>query len=138
MTSVIVLTRFLLAFLVLFTVTSIENGLTKRRIQAQGSNCVSLAFFSPLSCGYKVYISRRGIILNKEQLRILIGENIRKERLTRGMTIEQLSETLGQSPGFVDLIERGKRGVTSYTLLKLAEVFKVSIDSFFGHAHTNP
>lgn len=71
--------------------------------------------------------------MSKEQLRTLIGENIRKERLAHHMTIDQLSKSLGQSPGFVGLIESGKRGATSDTLLKLAKIFDVSIDSFFGH-----
>jgi len=72
--------------------------------------------------------------MNKEQLRILIGENIRKERLARSMTIDELSESLGQSSGFVGLIECGKRGATTYTLLKLAEIFNTSVDSLLGHA----
>ena len=72
--------------------------------------------------------------MDKEQLRILIGKNIRKERLTQNMTIDQLAEELDVSSMFVNLLENGKRGVTSHTFLKLAETFNVSIDSFFGRA----
>ena len=72
--------------------------------------------------------------MDKEQLRIIMGKNIRKERLARNMTVEQLSEFLEQSSGFVNLIEGGKRGISSYTLLKLSEALNVSIDSIFRNA----
>jgi len=69
--------------------------------------------------------------VTKERLRVIIGENIRGERVSRGISIDELSEMLDLTPGFVGLIERGQRGTTSSTLFKLADVFEISIDSLF-------
>ena len=69
--------------------------------------------------------------MTKERLRVIIGENIRGERVSRGISIDELSEMLDLTPGFVGLIERGQRGTTSSTLFKLADVFEISIDSLF-------
>ena len=69
--------------------------------------------------------------MTKKRLRIIIGENIRSERIARSISMEELAELLGLTPGFVGLIERGQRGATPITLLKLSDVFGMAIDSFF-------
>ena len=69
--------------------------------------------------------------MTKERLRIIIGENIRNERIARSISIDELAEMLELTSGFVGLIERGQRGTTPITLFKLADVFGLSIDSFF-------
>ncbi|MCL2421702.1 MAG: helix-turn-helix domain-containing protein [Defluviitaleaceae bacterium] len=69
--------------------------------------------------------------MTKERLRVIIGENIRNERISRNISIDELAEMIGLTPGFVGLIERGQRGTTSNTLLKLSDVFSISIDSLF-------
>ncbi|MCL2399075.1 MAG: helix-turn-helix transcriptional regulator [Defluviitaleaceae bacterium] len=69
--------------------------------------------------------------MTKERLRIIIGENIRTERIARNISIDELAELLELTSGFVGLIERGQRGTTPNTLFKLADVFGTSIDSFF-------
>jgi len=72
--------------------------------------------------------------MTKFELRIIIGENIRKERLARDISIDELSEMIDLSPGFVGLIERGVRGTTPKTLYMLSEVFDIPIDSLFRKA----
>ena len=69
--------------------------------------------------------------MNKFKLRIVIGENVRKERLARGISIDELADLLGLTSGFVGLIERGQRGATPITLYKLSTVFGTPIDKFF-------
>jgi transcriptional regulator with XRE-family HTH domain len=69
--------------------------------------------------------------MQKENLRQIIGENIRAERLARDLSIEELANLLGLTTGFVGLIERGRRGATAFTLYKLSEIFKQPIDSIF-------
>ena len=69
--------------------------------------------------------------MTKERLRAIIGENIRNERISRNISIDELAEMLDLTSGFVGLIERGQRGTTPNTLYKLADVFSMSIDSFF-------
>jgi transcriptional regulator with XRE-family HTH domain len=75
--------------------------------------------------------------MTKEFLRKLVGNNIRNERTASNMTLYEFSERLGLTPGFVGLIERGKRGATAYDLYKISEVFKISVDDLFLCAPEN-
>ena len=69
--------------------------------------------------------------MTKERLRLIIGENIRKERSARDISVEELAGMLGLTAGFVGLIERGQRGTTPITLFKLADIFNMSLDALF-------
>ena len=71
--------------------------------------------------------------MTKDKLRQTIGNNIRNIRLASGMCIDELSESLELTSGFVGLIERGQRGATAYTLYKLSEVFDIPVDSIFSN-----
>lgn len=57
-----------------------------------------------------------------------IGKKIRKERVIRNLTLEQLAEILDLSPSYMGLIERGQRGISIETLYKLAVTFNVTTD----------
>jgi len=72
--------------------------------------------------------------MTKARLRVIIGENIRNERIARDISIDELSEMLDLTPGFVGLIERGQRGTTSSTLYRLSEVFDMPIDVLFRNS----
>ena len=69
--------------------------------------------------------------ITKEQLRKIIGANIRKLREDRNISIEELSAMLDLTPGFIGLIERGQRGTTSICLYNVAAVFGESIDNLY-------
>ena len=69
--------------------------------------------------------------MTKERLKIIMGENIRRERIALGMSIDELAQLLALTPGFLGLIERGERGVTPYNLFKLADIFGLPTDKFF-------
>ena len=69
--------------------------------------------------------------MTNAMLRTLIGSNIRKERIACGLTIDDLSKLLDLTEGAVGLIERGMRGATPLTLLKLSDIFNRPIDHFF-------
>ncbi len=71
--------------------------------------------------------------MTKENLKKIMGSNIRDARIERGLSIDELAELLKLTPGFVGLIERGQRGVTAYTLYKLSVVFDTNPNSFFIH-----
>jgi len=71
--------------------------------------------------------------VTKEEVRSMVGVNIRNERHNHSLSIEELSELLDITPGFLGLIERGERGATPHNLLKLANVFDSPIDRFFYH-----
>lgn len=57
-----------------------------------------------------------------------IGGNIRRERLLRRMSMEELSEILQLSTAFIGLIERGQRGAKLANLLKISEVFGITVN----------
>jgi transcriptional regulator with XRE-family HTH domain len=61
----------------------------------------------------------------------IVGEHIREYRLKNHMTLDTLAKFLGITQGFLGLIERGKRGLSFKNLLKLADIFNVSVDTFF-------
>jgi len=64
----------------------------------------------------------------------VIGNNIRKERTKRSMSIEEFSEIMQLSTTFIGLIERGQRGVKLANLMKIAEIFSVSVnDLLYTH-----
>jgi transcriptional regulator with XRE-family HTH domain len=70
--------------------------------------------------------------MTKEQFRKSIGENIRIERLQRNMSIDELAELLDLTPGFVGLIERGRRGATAYNIHRISEIFNLSVDKLYA------
>ena len=76
--------------------------------------------------------------MTKDQLKVIIGENIRNERILRKISIDELAEMLDLTSGFVGLIERGQRGTTTIALYKLAGIFGLSIDSFFRQKRSMP
>jgi len=71
--------------------------------------------------------------MTKYELRAVLGQNIRAERHSRGLTVDELSELMDITPGFLGLIERGERGITAFNLLKFSSVFGLPIDSLFHH-----
>jgi len=58
----------------------------------------------------------------------IIGANIRRERLLRRMSMEELSEILQLSTAFIGLIERGQRGAKLANLMKISEVFGITVN----------
>ena len=58
----------------------------------------------------------------------IIGSNMRYERKKRNLTIEELAEMIGMAPGFLGLVERGQRGTSIKNLVKVADIFSISLD----------
>ena len=58
----------------------------------------------------------------------IIGSNVRRERMLRNMSIEELSEILQLSTAFIGLIERGHRGAKLYNLLRIADIFGITVN----------
>jgi len=71
--------------------------------------------------------------MTNEELRPIMGGNVRKVRVAHRLIKNELSKLLGITPNALDLIERGDRGVTAANLLKLSEVFNVSMEIFYQH-----
>ena len=63
----------------------------------------------------------------------LLGKHIREQRKVKKYTLEQLAEMLDVSTTFIGQIERAKGIPSLETLVKIANVLEVSIDSLlFG------
>ena len=71
--------------------------------------------------------------MTNEELRSIMGDNVRKVRVAHRLIRNELSKLLGITPNALDLIERGDRGVTAANLLKLSEVFNVPMEIFYQH-----
>lgn len=65
--------------------------------------------------------------LSKERLRV-ISQNIRNARIERGLTQEEIAESVGVSTEYYGQIESGNKAPSLETLLNIAECMNVSID----------
>jgi len=71
--------------------------------------------------------------MTNEQLRPIMGDNVRKVRIAHRLIKNELPKLLGITPNALDLIERGNRGVTPANLLKLSEIFNTPMEIFYQH-----
>lgn len=62
---------------------------------------------------------------------ITIGQNIRRLRLERGLSQEQLALQAQVNRGYTGAIERGERRVSVATLAKLAQALGVELSKLF-------
>jgi len=67
----------------------------------------------------------------------VLGKRIREERTSRNLTIEQLSELVNLSPSYLGLVERGERGLSVEKLIKITDVFVISVDSLLQDGETS-
>ena len=60
-----------------------------------------------------------------------VGSDIRAMRRSRRMTLQNLADATGRSPGWLSLIERGQAQPAIKDLRQIAELFDVNISFFF-------
>ena len=58
----------------------------------------------------------------------LLGKRIREERRKRDLTQEQLAEAVDITYPYVGQVERGERGISLETLIKITNQFGVTVD----------
>ena len=58
-------------------------------------------------------------------MRKLVGENVRRFRLEKGLTQEELAEQAGFSQQYISGLERGSRNPTVVTLFEIGQVLGV-------------
>ena len=68
--------------------------------------------------------------MGKSEFKALVGKNVKKQRIERGLSIGELAVLLDLTPMFIASIERGERGLTMYNLFKLAHVLDVPVEIF--------
>lgn len=69
--------------------------------------------------------------IEKSDVLNVIGSNIKRARLLRGLTQEKLSEELDTSTNFISLVERGASGLSLTNLVDLCNILKVDIAFIF-------
>lgn len=69
-----------------------------------------------------------------DELTLIIGGNIRRLRKQRGLKQRELATLIYSSNAGVSAWENGYNQPNAYSLMKLAEVFKCSIDDLFKEA----
>ena len=67
-------------------------------------------------------------------VRLRVGRNVRRLRLSRGLSQEQLAELAGNSPKHLGLVESGKVNVTIDILAAIATGLSVNVAELFGPA----
>lgn len=71
-------------------------------------------------------------IATRAALKEVLGENIRFHRKLMDMTLAELAEVLNITPGYLGLVERGKRTLYIEKLKYISEVLGVSINSLLS------
>lgn len=59
-------------------------------------------------------------------MRRLVGDNVRRLRLERGLTQEQFAASSGFTQQYISDLERGRRNPTVVSLLELAQALDVT------------
>lgn len=62
----------------------------------------------------------------KNELKALIGSNIKREREKAGLTQEALSEMIALEAKTLSAVERGNVGISMSSLLRICDVLKIS------------
>lgn len=71
-------------------------------------------------------------------IRITVGENLRRIRLAKELSQEALAHDAGIAPSFLSQIENGKRSATITTLDVLVKALKVPITELFAPPVVKP
>ena len=69
--------------------------------------------------------------MNKEEIAIVIGENIKRYRIQNGWTQQELGAKIGISKNAIGNYEKGFRSPKKDTMFDLANAFNISIDDLF-------
>ena len=67
-------------------------------------------------------------------VRRVVGRNVRRVRLDRGLTQEELAHDAEIAPSYLSQIESGKRNPTVNLLQTLAATLRIPIVEFFSEA----
>lgn len=68
---------------------------------------------------------------SNDEIRQVIGDNLRQLREQRNSSLEEIADEIDVTPGFLGLVERGKRGTQWINLLTLANLYEVEIGDLF-------
>lgn len=70
-------------------------------------------------------------MINMGQIKRILGDNIRRLRISKGWTQVYLADVLELTPSFFTLVESGQRGMSLEVVEATAEIFNVPVASLF-------
>lgn len=76
--------------------------------------------------------------ITKSDVLQVIGKNIKRIRLLRGLSQETLASDLQKSINFVSLVERGESGLSVSTIVDICRVLKVDANCIFEGVIASP
>lgn len=85
---------------------------------------------------YNYSIRIGGVKVNKNELMLFVGSNIRRYRLEHNLTQDQLAEKVGISTSFCANLERGKKSMSLMTLRDIADALEISVDYLLYEKNT--
>ncbi len=68
---------------------------------------------------------------NDKEILMNIGSNIRKYRLTKGWSQEQLAQECDLHRTYIGGVERGEKNITILNLLKIKNMLEVRLDELY-------
>lgn len=68
---------------------------------------------------------------NDKEILMNIGNNIRKYRLTKGWSQEQLAQECDLHRTYIGAVERGEKNITILNLLKIKEKLEVRLEELY-------
>jgi len=66
--------------------------------------------------------------------KIILGENVKRLRLYRGLEQTGLAEKTGLSPAVISRLERGVENITTDNIIKIAKALDVNLEELFCRA----
>lgn len=70
-----------------------------------------------------------------EDVRLMVGRNVKRLRMAAGLTQAALAELMGVDRGYVSGLELGQRNPTIVTLWHISKALGVKLQTFFDEEH---
>ena len=70
-------------------------------------------------------------MLSKTKFREIVAKNIKRERLKKGLTQDELSFKCGFYRTNINLLETEKRSPSSFSLYKIAKALQIQVDKLY-------
>ena len=83
-------------------------------------------------------LKRQGVVSTPAEGSLLPGQQFRRLRLKRGLSLAQVARATGVSVGFLSALERGQMRPSIATLRRIARFYRTNILSLFEAAGENP
>ena len=71
--------------------------------------------------------------MTNEELKMIIGNNVKKYRIMSNLTQEELAKLIGCTTPLIGALESSKmcQGISVYNLYKISKVLNISIEKLF-------